>query len=182
VALCAQTPPADRNASASPSISPPRRSPEVAAALAGIKFEAPATEKKKEEVPDDVDLRDIDRPRNAIIRLPKYIVEGERPPIFAEKEINTKKGLAELAVNRYLSTIHQGLNRYHLPALFGGISNEALAMEMYHDNERLEAIKDYDEKVSLFRAAGEKDADALKKEADATFMRRGEFSTAADKK
>lgn len=181
MALCAQTPPADSNAKTS-NPPPPHRSPEVAAALAGIKFDAPEPAKIKEEPADDVDLRDIDKPRNGIVRLPKYIVEGDRPPIFAEKEINTKKGLAELAVKRYLSSIHQGLNTYHLPALFGGISNEALAMDMYHDNERLEAMKDYDEKVSLFRAAGAKDADALKKEADMTYLRRGDFSGAADKK
>lgn len=192
VALCAQTPSADGSAArrttpetpASPSSSPAptRRSPEVNAALAGIKFEAPQPEKKKEEPADDVDLRDVDKPRNTIIRLPKYIVEGERPPVFAEKEINTKKGLAELAMKRYLSTVHQGLNRYHLPAILGGISNEDLAMQMYHDQERLDAMRDYSEKVSLFRAAGDKEADKLQKEADDTYRRRGDFSSAADKK
>jgi len=182
-ALCAQTSPTDTTAKSVSQTPPPRRSAEVSAALAGIKYEAPQPEKKKEDEPaEDTDLRDVDKPRNTIIRLPKYIVEGERPPVFAEKEINTKKGLAELAMKRYLSTVHQGLNRYHLPALFGGISNEALAMDMYHDQERLDAMQDYKEKVSLFRAAGDKEADALKKEADTTFLRRGDFSGPADKR
>lgn len=190
-ALCAQTPSADSGAakrttpppvSTSSSSAPTRRSSEVAAALAGIKFDEPQPEKKKEEPADDVDLREVDKPRNAIIRLPKYIVEGERPPVFAEKEINTKKGLAELAMKRYLSTVHQGLNRYHLPAILGGVSNEDLAMQMYHDQERLDAMRDYNEQFSLYRAAGDKDADKLQKEADKTYLRRGEFSSAADKK
>lgn len=190
VALCGQTPPSETNApnpnetNAPRQSAPPQRATEPNAALAGITFETPEAEKKKEPepLPDDVDLREIDRPRNAIIRLPKYLVEGERPPVFAEKEINTKKGLAELAVKRYLSNVHQGLNRYHLPAILGGLSNEALAMEMYHDNERLEAIKEYDEKLSLFRAAGDKEATVLKKESDATFRRRGEFNSASDRR
>lgn len=155
----------------------------MSSALAGIKFDDPAANKKKqEEPPDDVDLRDIDKPRNGIIRLPKFVVQGERPPVFSEPEINTKKGMAELAVNRYLSTVHQGLNRYHLPAILGGVSNEDLAMEMYRNDERLKNQKDYNEKLSLFQAAGAKEAEAMKTEARDTYKQTSTFSDPATNK
>lgn len=180
-ALSAQTPATTSTSESTDAPGPNARrsySREAAAALAGIKFEAPESEKKKEqEVPDDVDLRDIDKPRNAIIRLPKYIVEGERPPVFTEKEINTRKGLADLAVKRYLSSVQQGLNNTHLPAILGGLSNEDIAMQMYREDQRVKAQADYNEKLSLFRAAGAKEADQMKKEADAALKQQGTFST-----
>ena len=153
-------------------------SPELAAALAaGVKFDTPAVQKKEEEEPDpDVDLREVDRPRNAIIRLPKYVVEGERPPVFAERELHTSKGLADLAVKRYLSDVHTRLNRFHLPSILGGISSESLAMEMYREEERLKNIREFDERVYLYRQTGDNTAaDELKEESQRTFMRRSEF-------
>ena len=40
---------------------------------------APADAKPPEEAPD---LREIDRPRNGIIRLPRFLVQEDRPPVF----------------------------------------------------------------------------------------------------
>jgi hypothetical protein len=159
-------------------------SPELSAALAaGVKFEAPPAEKKQAEAveseEEETDLREVDRPRNSIIRLPKYIVEGERPPVFRERDIHTEKGLADLAIKRYLSTVHTNLNRYHLPSMLGGISSEELALQMYREQERLRNMQEFDERVYLYRATGDdRSATQLKKDSDATFMRRSEFSEA----
>ena len=43
------------------------------------------------------DLRDIDKPRNGIIRLPNYTVQEKKPPVFRERDIYTREGLADLA-------------------------------------------------------------------------------------
>ncbi|PTY08117.1 hypothetical protein DB347_00580 [Opitutaceae bacterium EW11] len=149
-----------------------------AALSAGFKFDDPAAAKKKkeeEETDPDVDLRDVDKPRNAIVRLPKFVVQGERPPVFAEKDINTKKGLADLAVKRYLSSVGQALNKYHLPLI--GMSQEQLALMMYEEDQRLKDMKDFGEKVYLYRQAGDKTgADALQKDIDRTFMRTSTFA------
>lgn len=185
--LSAQTPSdrpapsADRNRPIT-STGPTTRSSsrEAAAALAGITFEAPASEKKQEEKPDEeVDLREIDKPRNGIVRLPKYVVEGERPPVFTEREINTKKGMADLAIKRYLSTVQQGLNKYHLPSIMGGLSNEDIAMQMYRDNERIQNSRDMNEKLSLFREAGAKEANSMQKDATSTYRPTGQFTDQA---
>jgi hypothetical protein len=164
---------------------PKRRnlSPELAAALtAGVKYEAPPAEQKKEEVmeeAEETDLRDTDRPRNTIIRLPKYVIEGERPPVFSERDINTQKGLADLAIKRYLSSAHLSLNRYHLPAFLGGISSEELAMMMYRDQERLKNMQETADKVYLYRQTGDNNAaDELKETSYSTFLRKSEFTEA----
>src|SRR5690606_11222201 len=84
------------------------------------------------------------QPRNRIIRLPQMIVEGQRPPVFRERDINTRKGMAELAVNRYLSELDRGvLNRYTLP-LFGQ-SNEQRALAQYAEEERLRNMRESEE-------------------------------------
>jgi len=176
-------PPAAENLQRQGQSTPKRRnvSPELAAALAaGVKYEAPAAEKKKEEVleeTEDTSESEPDKPRNTIIRLPKYIIEGERPPVFTEREINTQKGLADLAMKRYLSAAHLGLNRYHLPSFMGGMSSEELAMMMYRDDERTRNMADTNEKVYLYRQTGDNDAaDSLKETGYSTFIRKSEFS------
>ena len=52
------------------------------------------------------------KPKNKIIRLPRVVVEGNRPPIFLEQEIHTAKGLADLAVKRYFNQTGLVLNRF----------------------------------------------------------------------
>lgn len=186
----AQPPPADstpgieaRRTSPLSSGGPTRRtsSHETAAALAGIKFDAPEAKKEEEKPAEDVDLREVDKPRNGIVRLPKFIVEGERPPVFSDREINTKKGMADVAVKRYLSTVHQGLNKYHLPSILGGLSSEDVAMQMYRDDERLKNSQEMNEKISLFRDVGAKETDALQKDATSTYRPPSQFSDTTSK-
>lgn len=47
-----------------------------------------------------VDLRDIDKPRNQIIRLPDYIVDEKKFPALKERDVLTFKGRRELAFKR----------------------------------------------------------------------------------
>src|SRR5947209_2491406 len=98
---------------------PPPKKPRVASGelssvlSAGIKYQPP---KPKEEEKEPVDLREIDKPRNGIVRLPNYIVEGQKPAVFSNRNIYTARGLADYARNRYLSNLDKNfLNRWSLP-------------------------------------------------------------------
>src|SRR5690606_20099473 len=92
---------------------------------------------------EDIDMREVDKPRNQIIRLPEYVVREEKPPVFRERDIYTQKGLRELARMRYLSETGQALNRFNIP-LFG-MGADAYALMRYEEEERLNNISDLNE-------------------------------------
>ncbi len=151
-------------------------SPEVAAQLAASrpKFTPvappPPPTKSEEELPD---MREIDKPKNTIVRLPKYVVQEQRPPVFTEREIHTKQGLANLAMRRYLTETDRALNRFTLP-LFG-ISNADRALAMYAEDERLKNMGDVADQTNMVMksdaAAGKKVQDVSRQ----TFMRWQDF-------
>jgi hypothetical protein len=110
----------------------------------------PEPEKTEEELAEEEALN---QPQNEIIRLPRMIVEGERPPVFTEREINTDKGLQELAVKRYFSDAAQALNAVSIPFL--GMSKEEIAMRMWEEDERLRQMTDFEERATMEEALGE---------------------------
>lgn len=114
-----------------------------------------------------------DQPKNKIIRLPKYVVEGDRPPVFREKDTYTKKGLAMLAMDRYLSSFDRNvLNRFTLP--FFGVSAGQRATEMYNEDQRLKDMADIKTQAANAQAAGESaESKYLLKQSDRTFLRSG---------
>jgi len=149
----------------------------VAAQLAAVmpKYEPPPPAKTQEPAPESelVDMREIDRPRNEIIRLPDYIVKEPAPPVFSERAISTDKGLADIAVRRYISEVDRALNRFTIP-LFG-ISKEKRALAMYAEDERLQnmaALADAANTVSVSDAAA---GDYVRKEARKTYLRSSQF-------
>lgn len=93
--------------------------------------------------------------KNNIIRLPKVVVEGERPPIFTEREVNTDKGLEQIAVQRYFGGAAQAMNTVAIPIV--GKSNEALAMEMWEEDERLRQMKDFNDRADMEETLGEEE-------------------------
>jgi hypothetical protein len=111
-----------------------------------------------------------DQPKNKIIRLPRYIVEGDRPPVFRERDIYTKQALAAIAMRRYLSTFDRSfLNRFDI---FG--SKEGRAMAMYYEDARLQDIADLKNAAGNAAKAGDKaESDYLLRETNATFLRSG---------
>ncbi len=146
-------------------------SPSLAANLARAmpKYNPPPAPKPKTE--EEIEA---DQPRNQIVRLPKVVVEGQRPPVFTERELHTKEGLAALAVARYLSELDRGvLNRYRLP--FVGMSAEQRAMMMYEEDERLRNIEQARQTVYVLKQVDPEEARLLKKEADAAYIRKSEF-------
>jgi hypothetical protein len=113
---------------------------------AGYSYQPP---KPVAPVEDEMaDQREVDKPRNEIIRLPKYMVEGTRPPVFAERNMYTKADFSDLIRQRYLG--RNGLNKYQL-----GKSGEVYAMQMYWDDERMKDMMGADQQVSLYRVGGD---------------------------
>lgn len=126
----------------------------LAAALSDTmpKYNPPDPEAEKARKARE-ELFATDEPKNGIVRLPTVVVEGERPPIFSEREVNTDKGLEQIAVKRYFGGAAQALNTVAIP-LFGQ-SNEAVAMQMWEEDERLRQITDYNERADMEEALGE---------------------------
>jgi hypothetical protein len=150
-------------------------SPETAAALAAAapKYAPPpppAPKKSEEELPD---LRETDKPRNAIIRLPKYVVQERKPEVFTERDIHSAKGLAALAVSRYLSETDRALNRFRIPLL--SISNEQRAMMMYVEDERLRKMDDFADRANMVQKSDAASGLYIKREVDKAFLRQSDF-------
>lgn len=145
----------------------------VAAQLAAAMPKYTPPPPQPEAKPQEEDLRETDKPRNGIIRLPQYIVVGKRNPVLSERAVHTREGLAALAIRRYFTDVDRALNAYSLP-LFG-TSGEARALAMYEEDERLANMRDLAEDA---RAATLSDAAAgtyIKRETDRTFLRTGDF-------
>jgi len=143
----------------------------TSAVAAGIPYRPPAPPKPVEVKPEPAG---DDTPKNGIIRLPQYIVEGDRPPVFRPRDVNTKKGMGEIAVARYFNETGKALNRFTIPIF--GMSKEQYALMMWEEDERLRNLKDANENVYLLRQTDPVGAAQFKREVDQTFIRRSEFS------
>lgn len=150
-------------------------SPALAASLAETmpKYNPPA-----EPPPKTEEEEAAERPRNQIIRLPQVVVEGERPPVFTERQLYSQAELARLASRRYLSELDRGvLNRFTLPLV--GQSAEQRAMAIYEEEERQRRIAEGRQAVYLLRQTDPAAAQDLKRETDAAYIRPSEFTPTA---
>jgi hypothetical protein len=150
-------------------------SPDVAAALAAAtpKYTPPPPKPEPKPEEEQVDLRDVDKPKNQIIRLPKVIVQEPRPPVFTERAIHTEKGLTDIAMRRYISDVDRALNRFTLP-LFG-TSKEARAMAMYEEDERLRNMSELESAASAVSKGDAAAGEYIRRESQKTFMRSSDF-------
>jgi hypothetical protein len=117
---------------ASPTAEPKKRarpvSNEVAAALAAVmpKYDPPKpVEPKPEEELED--LRETDKPRNKIIRLPEHVVREKKPPVFNERELRNK--------DNYAKQQYAGLNLSPF--------NESIARQLLWEDDRLKSKADF---------------------------------------
>ncbi len=172
-------PKTDDKAKSDPASAAPKRtraiSPEAAAALAAFapKYEPlpPKPEPKPET--EQVDMREVDKPKNSIVRLPKYVVQEAKPPVFRERDINTEKGLRDIAMRRYISDADRALNRWTLP-LFG-TSKEARAMAMYAEDERLRNMADLNDAAVTTAKFDPAAGDYIRKQSQNTYRRTSDF-------
>ena len=152
---------------------PPAPPPPTAAELA---------KQKADDEAEAADLRDSEKPKNGIVRLPKYVVQEQRPAVLKERDISTKKGLREIAMRRYISDADRALNRFSIPLFSSwspgsgnGSSTEQRALTMYAEDERLKNMADLADNANMImksdRASGSAAKDAVQK----TYMRSSEF-------
>jgi hypothetical protein len=166
-------------AAESPAPSAPRRnraiSGDVAAALAAAtpKYTPPPPKPPPKPEEELVDMREVDKPKNTIVRLPKYIVQEKKPAVFRERDVHTQKGLTEIAMRRYISEADRAMNRWTLP-LFG-ISAEARALAMYAEDERLRNMSDLDDAATNASKSNAAAGSYIRKETDKTFLRSSDF-------
>jgi len=118
-------------------------------------------------------MRDIDKPKNGIVRLPKYIVQEPKPPVFRERDIYTQKGLTDLAMRKFISDMDRALNRWTLP-LFGS-SKESRAMAMYAEEERLRNMADLHDAAVSAAKNDRGQGSYILREAQQTYMRTSDF-------
>jgi hypothetical protein len=150
-------------------------SPEVSAALAAAapKYTPPPPKPEPKPEAEEIDLREVDKPKNQIIRLPKYIVQEQKPVVLTERAISTRKGLEDIAVRRYISEVDRALNRFHIPFLTASMQERALAL--YAEDERLKNMTDLRDSAAdaakLDPAAGT----YIMRESRQTFMRTSDF-------
>ena len=160
-----------------PKHAPHAISPSLAATLAvgRPKFNPPpppVEQKPEEELPD---MRDIDKPRNQIIRLPKMVVTTARPPIFTEKHLYTEKAFGELLAKRYYSQGYLAFSRFasNSPLALFLPSAEKSALAQYQEEERLQNMSDLNDAANLAAKAGDKaDSEYIKAQSTDTYMRR----------
>ena len=122
----------------------------VAASLSdGMPKYAPPP-KAPEPKPEDeqTDLRETDKPRNKIIRLQKVIVTEQKPPVFRDRDLESKESLA----NRGLKS-NPGLGAGDI----GGL-NRPTALLMYYEKERLDNMADLKKDAKDAKNSGDSDA------------------------
>jgi hypothetical protein len=105
------------------------------------------------------DLRDIDRPRNQIPRLPvemmqRYVVRETRLPVFRPRDLYTKAGLVELSFKEHPGLRIGNFFNLNAKAAYQAIVSEqlyadrmeltdlAVAMAVGGDTEEAEAMQD----------------------------------------
>jgi hypothetical protein len=136
-------------------------SPGIAAALSSQmpKYNPPTP--TPVPIVDDRDMRDIDKPKNDIPRLPKFVVHEQRPPIFTAAELLTPTGLINLSIKR-----HPGL-------AFGNILglNDGVAADMYYADKRLIDMEDLaDTAHAMARGGDTAEARYILQETKDTYM------------
>ncbi len=118
-------------------------------------------------------MRDIDKPKNTIVRLPKYIVREPKPVIFSERTISTPKGLTDIAMKRYLTETDRVLNRFRIPLLT--MTNEERALAMYAEDERLRNMSELKENATAASMSDASTGTYIRKETQKTFLRSSDF-------
>lgn len=121
-----------------------------------------------------------DQPKNTIVRLPKVVVRETKPPIFTERELYTKQGLTDLAIQRYV-----GIDPAKAPN--GTVANierflfQGYANQQYADNERQGAIAGANDMAAIAAASGDSgESEYIKRASNDTFLRSLDDSDAGE--
>ncbi|MEO5959694.1 MAG: hypothetical protein ABIZ49_13845, partial [Opitutaceae bacterium] len=106
---------------------------------------------------------------------------GQRPPIFSERAITTDKGIKDIAVLRYISEVDRAMNRFRIPLISGFTAGsgtnpeEARALAMYAEDERLKNISTMKDAAGLVSARDGAEGSYILRDVQKTFMRTPTF-------
>jgi hypothetical protein len=143
-------------------------SSKVAAALSlGMPKYSPPTPTPT-PVAEPQDLRDIDKPKNEIHRLPKYVVREARPPIFRERDLFTKEGMLDLTMKR-----HAGLQFGNILDLNANPKPGSPAYQMMVDDQRAENMDDMKDTAHALSQGDPDAASYILQQTQSTYMRGG---------
>jgi hypothetical protein len=150
-------------------------SSDVAASLAAAmpKYNPPKPAPPPKPVEEQPDLREIDKPKNGIIRLPDYVVREAKPPVFRERDIKTQAGMAAIAMKKYGTEASRALNRFTIP-LFGQ-TQEQRALAQYAEDERLKTIGELNDAAGMVSARDKAEGAYIKRDVQATTMRTDDY-------
>jgi hypothetical protein len=137
-------------------------SPETLARIGATlpKFSPPKEAQPEAELPD---LRETDKPRNGIIRLPQHIVRETKMPEMKDRDLLTPDAKLDLAYKR-----HPGLQ---IGSPF--LNNDKPARFMLAEEERLERIAEANDLTGLMESPAK--AKALWKDSLPLLMRSNEW-------
>jgi hypothetical protein len=137
-------------------------SPTMSAQLSALapKFDPAVAAAAGKSIEAGVDLREIDKPRNTILRLPDFEVNEEKIPSMRPSELITPPERLRLALKKY-----PGLHVGSLPFF----SNNGVALMMQAEDERLERMKEMNDLLSLLPTSQQKQ---VKPMVDDAFLRK----------
>jgi hypothetical protein len=108
------------------------------------------------------DLREIDKPANAIVRLPNYLVREPKSAILKPADVMTPGAQAALEMKQ-----HPGLAWVPF-----GWMNEKIALQMYQEDKRLSNISDLTETADSMKAGGDAgESEYIKRVTQDTYLR-----------
>ena len=114
--------------------------------------------------PEPADIKDVDKPKNGIVRLPSYVVRESRPPIFRDRDLYTQKGIIDLYFKN-----HPGLVIGNILGL-----NSAAARDMYLDDQREENMDDLKDTAHAMAQGGDAaEGSYILQQSQSTYMRAG---------
>ncbi len=138
----------------------------VAAALsAGMPHFTPPTPTPTPAA-EPVDMRDIDKPKNEIHRLPKFVVREARPPIFRNRDLFTMDGMLDLTMKR-----HAGLRFGDVLGLNSENKPGSPAYQMMVDDERQENMDDLKDTAHAISQGDPSGASYIMQQSQATYLR-----------
>jgi hypothetical protein len=140
----------------------------VAAALsAGMPHFTPPTPTPTPAA-EPLDMRDIDKPKNEIHRLPKYVVREARPPNFRNRDLFTMDGMLDLTMKN-----HAGLRFGNILGLNSENKPGSPAYQMMVDDERQENMDDLKDTAHAISQGDPSGASYILQQSQATYMRGG---------
>jgi hypothetical protein len=120
---------------------------------------------KPATVLESIDVRDLDKPRNGIIRLPSFIVGELKLRVPAEQDVLTPKGRLDLALKR-----QPGLK-------FGPLAylNDPIALDMLAEEERLDRLAKIGELSGFLSFAQQPPTDGTRRLIQQTYLRTSDW-------